>query len=181
MNNEFEGLVAVVTGAAQGIGLAIAAELHQRGARLLLVDRNAEAVAAAAQSIQAEFAVADLASPAQIEALGATTAALVSKVDALINNAGIELDLPFEQITAEAFDRVIAVNLRAPLLLARALAPLFPPSGGAIVHISSIRPCLPRCHSIRLLQGRHGRPHPQPGTGTGAPPHPRQRHLPWIY
>jgi len=138
MNNEFEGLVAVVTGAAQGIGLAIAAELHQRGARLLLVDRNAEAVAAAAQSIQAEFAVADLASPAQIEALGATTAALVSKVDALINNAGIELDLPFEQITAEAFDRVIAVNLRAPLLLARALAPLFPPSGGAIVHISSI-------------------------------------------
>ena len=60
------------------------------------------------------------------------------KIDILVNNAGIELDLPFEQVTPELFDRVIAINLRAPLLLTQALVSLFPPSGGAIVNISSI-------------------------------------------
>ncbi len=55
-----------------------------------------------------------------------------------MNNAGIEVDTEFLQVTAEEFDRVISVNLRAPMLLSQALAPLFPASGGAIVNISSI-------------------------------------------
>ena len=144
MNDEFAGLVAVVTGAAQGIGRAIAERLHAQGARLVLVDCNAEGVAATVESLRktggpaVNLAVADLAEPAAIAGLTKTVAAFEPRVDVLINNAGIELDAPFEEITAESFDRVLAVNLRAPLLVSQALAPLFPAIGGAIVNISSI-------------------------------------------
>jgi NAD(P)-dependent dehydrogenase (short-subunit alcohol dehydrogenase family) len=144
MDGEFAGLVAVVTGAAQGIGYAIAQQLHQRGARLLLLDCNAGGVTAAAESLRkaggaaVDPVVADLGDAVAIAGLTAAVTALEPKVDVLVNNAGIELDVPFEKITAHVFDRVIAVNLRAPLLVSQALAPLFPASGGAIVNISSI-------------------------------------------
>jgi NAD(P)-dependent dehydrogenase (short-subunit alcohol dehydrogenase family) len=143
-NDEFRGLVAVVTGAAQGIGRAIAEDLRARGARLVLVDRNATTLVETATSIRAsrgaavDVLVADLGDPLAIESLAKDVAALVSHVDVLVNNAAIELDLPFSQVTASVFDHVIAVNLRAPLLMSQALAPLFPSSGGAIVNISSI-------------------------------------------
>jgi NAD(P)-dependent dehydrogenase (short-subunit alcohol dehydrogenase family) len=144
MKDEFAGLVAVVTGAAQGIGRAIAEELHGRGARLVLVDCNAEGVSATAKCLRGaggpavNFVVTDLAEPAAVAALAAQLAAFEANVDVLINNAGIEIDMPFEKITAQLFDRVVAVNLRAPLLVSQALAPMFPESGGAIVNISSI-------------------------------------------
>lgn len=144
VRSEFAGQVAVVTGAAQGIGRAIAEELHGRGARVVLVDCNADRLGRAAEAMMrpdaatVDHLVADLADPAAIEKLAARIATLTPAVDVLINNAGIEYDLPFADLTAEVFDRVIAVNLRAPLLLAKALAPLFSPSGGAIVNISSI-------------------------------------------
>lgn len=141
---EFQGMVAVVTGAAQGIGRAIAEDLHARGARLVLVDRNADGVMEAADALRSEglppvdAIVADLADPQAIEALAETVKALAIQVDVLVNNAAIELDLPFRDVTAAIFDQVLAVNLRAPLLMSQALAPLFPSTGGAIVNISSI-------------------------------------------
>jgi NAD(P)-dependent dehydrogenase (short-subunit alcohol dehydrogenase family) len=144
VRGEFVGLVAVVTGAAQGIGRAIAEELRRRGARLVLVDCNAEGLSAAAEAMcktdgaGVDLATADLADTVAIAGLAAQIAALTQKVDVLVNNAGIEYDLSFADVTAELFDRVIAVNLRAPLLLSTALAPLFPAAGGAIVNIGSI-------------------------------------------
>jgi NAD(P)-dependent dehydrogenase (short-subunit alcohol dehydrogenase family) len=144
MNNEFAGRLAVVTGAASGIGYAIAEHLCAVGARVLLVDCNAEGAARAARSIcpidgsETRFLVADLAVAASIDSLAEQVRSLTTHIDILVNNAGIELDLPFDQVTSELFDHVIAVNLRAPLLLTQALAPLFPAAGGAIVNISSI-------------------------------------------
>ena len=144
MNNEFAGRWAVVTGAASGIGYAIAEHLCGAGARVLLVDCNAEGVARAAGSMcsvnggEAHFLVADLAIAASIRSLAEQVSTITAHIDILVNNAGIELDLPFEKVTSELFDHVIAVNLRAPLLLTQALAPLFPAEGGAIVNISSI-------------------------------------------
>jgi NAD(P)-dependent dehydrogenase (short-subunit alcohol dehydrogenase family) len=139
MKAEFADKVAVVTGAARGIGHAIATHLHAQGARVLLVDYNATALADAAQSMpDAHQLVADLADPAAIRSLAAHIADLSSQVDILVNNAGIEADTPFKDVTADLFDRVIAVNLRAPLLITQALAPLFPAGGGAVVNISSI-------------------------------------------
>jgi meso-butanediol dehydrogenase/(S,S)-butanediol dehydrogenase/diacetyl reductase len=84
------------------------------------------------------YVVADLGDPDQIKTLAAEVGSICSRVDVLVNNAGIETDQPFEEITSELFDRVIAVNLRAPLLVTQALLPLFPPTGGAVVNISSI-------------------------------------------
>ena len=144
MIGELGDLVAVVTGAAQGIGRAIAEQLHAKGARLLLVDCNEAGVSAVAESLGkdggpgANFLVTDLADPLAIKTLAAKVSALEVGVNVLVNNAGIELDLPLEEISAEVFDRIIAVNLRAPLLLSQALVPLFPKTGGAIVNISSI-------------------------------------------
>lgn len=144
MKDEFTGRVAVVTGAAQGIGLASAYELHARGARVLLVDRNAAGLAKVAQTLEniepasMRSFVADLSDPAAIENLTGQIAAVESRVDVLVNNAGIEIDLPFEKVNVDIFNQVIAVNLRAPLLMTQALAPLFPSGGGAIINISSI-------------------------------------------
>lgn len=144
MDNAFSGKVAVVTGAARGIGRAIAEQFYADGACVLLIDRNADGLAGTARSMRApnranvHFLVADLASPDGIAALTDQVQVFTTKIDVLVNNAGIELDIPFEQVTPALFDRVIAVNLRAPLLLAQALVPLFPPTGGAIVNISSV-------------------------------------------
>ncbi|HEV2215007.1 MAG TPA: SDR family oxidoreductase [Terracidiphilus sp.] len=143
MANEFDGLAAVVTGAARGIGRAIAEELRDRGAELVLIDVNAEGVRAAAEAMGGKDAgvnclVVDLGHPEEISKLTAEVQRLTGRVDILVNNAGIEMDSPFREITSEQFDRVIAVNLRAPLLMVQALAPLFPVSGGAILNISSI-------------------------------------------
>jgi NAD(P)-dependent dehydrogenase (short-subunit alcohol dehydrogenase family) len=144
VGGEFAGKVAVVTGAAQGIGRGIADDLHARGATVLLLDRNAEGLATATQCLRkcggpgVHSIVIDLADAAAIASLAGEIAAKESKVDVLVNNAGIEFDLPLAEVTAELYDRVIAVNQRAPFLLAQALAPLFPAEGGAIVNISSI-------------------------------------------
>ncbi len=144
MNRDFADKVAVVTGAARGIGRAIAERLHAEGARVLLVDCNAAGVAAAAEAmpaldgVRAESLVANLADPANIARMADEVRAHTPRIDVLVNNAGIELDLPFNRVTTELFDRVIAVNLRAPLFITQALAPLFPEAGGAIVNISSI-------------------------------------------
>ena len=144
MSADFAGQVAVVTGAARGIGCSIAEHLHAQGARLVLVDCNERALDAAANAMRAEHAtavhtiVADLGDPAACAKVAEQTNALEGHVDILINNAGIELDAPYDAITVDAFDRVLAVNLRAPFLLGQVLTPLFPAAGGAIVNISSI-------------------------------------------
>lgn len=144
MNDEFAGKIALVTGAARGIGRTIAERLHAGGARVLLVDCNAEGVRAAAASLRSANGayaiplVTDLADPADITTLAKQVNELAPVLDILVNNAGIELDLPFEQVATELFDRVIAINLRAPLLLTQKLASRFPAGGGAIVNISSI-------------------------------------------
>ncbi len=135
---------AVVTGAARGIGRAIAEHLHRAGARLFLVDCNAAALEETTRVLRdshgsaIDCAVADVADPAAIERLAAQVASCEERVDVLVNNAGIEFDLPLEKVTADIFDRVVAVNLRAPLLLTKALVSLFSEAGGAIVNISSI-------------------------------------------
>jgi NAD(P)-dependent dehydrogenase (short-subunit alcohol dehydrogenase family) len=146
---DFADRVAVVTGAARGIGRAIAENLRERGAHLILVDRDTAGMA----SLSAELRTAsslpvdtveihtigvDLSSAREVEELCLQVARLAPQVDVLVNNAGIETDLPWEKVTAQFFDQIMATNLRAPFLVSQGLVPLFSAAGGAIVNISSI-------------------------------------------
>jgi short-subunit dehydrogenase len=134
----FEGGIAVVTGAASGIGAALAAGLAARGSNLVLLDRDADglaAVAAAARAmptgVRVAEHVADLADPAAAVAAGEAIAAAHPETTLLINNAGVALAGRFDQVDAAQFDAVIAVNLQAVVTMTRALLPVLTAHPGA--------------------------------------------------
>ncbi len=84
------------------------------------------------------FYSVDLEDPAAIATAAKQIRSLYDEIDILVNNAGVELDTSFQAMTAGLWDKVLAINLRAPFLLTQALEPLFPASGGAVINISSI-------------------------------------------
>lgn len=140
------GRVALVTGGARGIGRAIAECLiREQVAVVVLVDCDQQAGETAVRELNqqhkaraAEFVRADLGASDCFQNISDFIAGSHGRLDLLFNNAGLEIEKPFEQTSAAEWDRVMAVNLRGPFLLTQALLPLFPESGGAIVNISSI-------------------------------------------
>ena len=142
----FTGGTAVVTGAASGIGAALAAGLAARGSHLVLLDRDADglaAVAAAARTastgVRVTEHVADLADPAAAVAAGEAIAAAHPDTTLLINNAGTALAGTFEQVDAAQFDAVMAVNFHAVVRLTRALLPVLTRHPGShLVALSSV-------------------------------------------
>ncbi len=135
------GKVALVTGAAQGIGLACAARLVAEGAQVALLDRDA-AVEAQALGLGAMAITADLAGLTAEGAAGivAEVTAGFGRLDILVNNAGVIRLQPFLDFDPAAFDLMMGVNVRAPLLLgqAAARAMIAGGRGGAIVNLSSV-------------------------------------------
>lgn len=136
-----KGQVAIVTGAAQGIGAAIVHELARRGADLALVDVQQDKLAAIAASLRAEGARivdirADVTRTAEIaEALARTTGEL-GRLDILVNNAGINRASVFPEITEEDYDQVMAVNTRATFFTMQE-ASKHMVDGGRVVNIAS--------------------------------------------
>lgn len=135
----------VVTGAAAGIGLAIARQLAGQGWAVGLIDQSPQVEAAAddiARSAGAPvaWALADLADAAQIPPALATLQAALGPAAGLVNNAGIASHIaPVVRMQADLWARELAVNLTAPMLLSHALLPGMVAAGwGRIVHISSI-------------------------------------------
>jgi meso-butanediol dehydrogenase / (S,S)-butanediol dehydrogenase / diacetyl reductase len=110
------GKIAIVTGAGQGIGRAIAERLARDGADVVVADINAEGAARAAEEIRAASGVhtrparLDVSRPAEMRALVADVVAAWGRIDILVNNAGVNLTKPFSETTEEEWDRVIAVN-----------------------------------------------------------------------
>ena len=102
---EFAGGIAVVTGAASGIGAALAVELGRRGSRLVLVDRDAERLAEVAAPLDAETRVVDLADGAAVVAAGEEIRAAHPRLRLLVNNAGIALGGRFDQVTLAQYRR----------------------------------------------------------------------------
>jgi short-subunit dehydrogenase len=140
----FAGATAVVTGAAGGMGEHLARGLAERGSTLLLVDRDAEGLAAVATAIRSSYPgssvttfVADLADRAAVEQLASELLGATKRVDLLVNNAGVALAGRFDQISMEDFDWVMSVNFSAPVLLTHHLLPRIAP-GGHIVNVSSL-------------------------------------------
>jgi NAD(P)-dependent dehydrogenase (short-subunit alcohol dehydrogenase family) len=136
--------VAVVTGAASGIGRAIAAELGMAGASVVIADvRGAEEAAKslAADGAEAIGVRADVTSPEELATLAAATAAAFGGADILVNNAGVFAGLefrPFTEIPLEEWHRVLDVNVLGCFLAARALVPqMRARDGGRIVNIGS--------------------------------------------
>jgi NAD(P)-dependent dehydrogenase (short-subunit alcohol dehydrogenase family) len=115
--------IAIVTGAARGIGLACAQRFVAEGAAIVLADRDETAGAAAAASIPgAVFVRADVSRKADVDALVELALARHGRVDVLVNNAGITHACDFLDLAEDDFDRVLAVNLKSMFLCGQAVA-----------------------------------------------------------
>ncbi len=137
------GRTAVVTGGAQGLGLAIAERFIAEGARVVLGDLNLEATEAAAASLGgADVAVAhqcDVTSGADVDGLVAAAVAQFGGLDVMVNNAGITRDATMRKMTEEQFDQVISVHLKGTWNgLRSASAVMREQRSGAIVNMSSL-------------------------------------------
>jgi NAD(P)-dependent dehydrogenase (short-subunit alcohol dehydrogenase family) len=145
MASRFSGKVAVVTGAASGIGLAISQRLATEGASVILVDLARTAVQQAADSLvasgaQALAVAADVTSRADVEHYVQAAVAAFGGIDFFFNNAGILGPVgPFTECPDELFDRVMAVNVKATWMGMKLIAPvLISRGGGSIVNTASI-------------------------------------------
>ncbi|HEU0071545.1 MAG TPA: SDR family NAD(P)-dependent oxidoreductase [Alphaproteobacteria bacterium] len=138
-----DGAVALLTGASSGIGRALAVELSQRGARLILLGRRIEALDETRMMLrdpsQAWMLPADLTDPEQRRAVPALARACAGRLDLLINNAGAVAAGLLEAQSEEAWRRLLEINLVAPMALSRDLCAMLAASGqGRIVNIGSM-------------------------------------------
>ena len=134
------GRKVIVTGAARGIGAAIATTFAAEGATLALLDRDGERCATTAASLGAVSFPVDLADPADAVAVTQRAIDALGGVDVLVNNAGILLFAPLLEITVDDWDRTFDVNLRAMLLTTQVVARSMIAAGtkGAIVNMASM-------------------------------------------
>ncbi len=144
-NSTLAGQIAVVTGASRGIGAAIARKLASLGAQTILTARDERKLQAIAAEISAagghaECYVCDLADAAQIETLARVTLEKHGACEILVNNAGLGwFGGPLHTMPLEAWEHLVAINLRAPYMLLRAFAPaMIAAKRGHIVNISSL-------------------------------------------
>ena len=131
----------MVTGAARGIGRAIAKRFAAEGAVLILADIDGPEVEAVAAALGQAAIRIDVSQKAEIDRLFAEVAARWGGLDILVNNAGITHAAALDDLTEEAFDRVFAVNLKSALWATQAAARLMG-EGGAVVNMSSVNAVL---------------------------------------
>jgi NAD(P)-dependent dehydrogenase (short-subunit alcohol dehydrogenase family) len=148
--------VALVTGAARGIGLATARRFLAEGWRVALLDIDAATLAATQAALADAPRVlalhADVADESAVRAAVARIDAAWGRLDALVNNAGIAVFKPVLETTAAEWERVMAVNLTGPFLCTQAAAPLMRRGGGgAVVNIASISGL--RASTLRVAYG----------------------------
>jgi len=141
---KLDGKVALVTGGNRGIGKGIARGLAGEGAALVLTARGAADLHHSADEIRATGArvlavPADVADEAQVRAVFAQTIETFGRLDILVNNAGAFQGGPLDELSIQAWDQVIAVNLRGPFLCTReAVRIMKQQGGGKIINIGSI-------------------------------------------
>jgi NAD(P)-dependent dehydrogenase (short-subunit alcohol dehydrogenase family) len=135
-----EGKVAVITGAANGFGLAVAERLAAEGAKLVLVDLDADGVRAAAEKLGGLAVVADVSKEADVDGYVAAAVEAHGRIDLFFNNAGIEGRMAFmTDLSVADFDRVWAVNGRGVFMGLRAVLTVMKPQGsGVIVNTASM-------------------------------------------
>ena len=143
--------VILVTGSTTGIGASMARRFVAEGAKVILHGRDAErgkAICAELGEDRAAFVQGDLAQADFPEALAIAAGAAFGRLDALVNNAALTTRARIQETDAAFFDRMVAVNLRAPMMLIRALLPALEKSKGCVLNIGSI---LAHCGQANLL------------------------------
>jgi NAD(P)-dependent dehydrogenase (short-subunit alcohol dehydrogenase family) len=147
--------VALITGAARGIGLAAAKVFLNEGWRVALLDIDGEILGRTMDVVGAQdrtlALTCDVSDPAAVAHAVNAVGTQFGRLDALVNNAGIALFKPILETTVEEWNRVLAVNLTGPFLMTQSAVPLLKRQGGAIVNITSISGI--RASTLRVAYG----------------------------
>lgn len=159
-----KGRTALVTGATQGIGEAIAAALAAAGADLVVHGIEAQArgdataaALAAAHGVRAAYVQADLADATQAAALVARATQALASPDILVNNAGIQHTSPIDSFPPDRWDAIIAINLSAAFYTMRAAVPAMRERRwGRIVNIASVHGLVASVNKTAYLASKHG-------------------------
>ena len=163
MEQRFEGKVAIVTGAGQGLGKAVALRLAREGAEVVAAEINDETAAQTAQEVESLGGRAlahriDVARPAEIQALVERVVTEFGRIDILVNVAGIAQTKPFLEITEEDWDRILDVNLKGTVFcmqaVGRQMIRQIPPQGQGESSRGEGVPPLPVAGILPALRGR---------------------------
>src|SRR5512139_1120108 len=148
-----EGRTALVTGAASGIGRAVAVRLAAAGARTVVLDRDEVGAKQLASEIGGDHLVADLSDPSVVDTLGLGRAG----IDIVVNNAGLQHVAPVEEFDPEQFALIQRVLLEAPFRFARILLPgMYDRGWGRIVNISSVHGHRASPFKAAYVSAKHG-------------------------
>jgi len=153
---DLTGRSAVVTGAGSGIGAAIAARLAEAGASVVLIDKDADAVARVADATGGRAVVVDLADEDAVRDLSAPGGP-VAGADVLVNNAGLQHVAPLEDFPPERFALILRVMLQVPFELVRAALPsMYERGWGRVLNVSSVHGLRASPHKSAYVAAKHG-------------------------
>lgn len=162
-DRSLEGRVAIVTGAAGGMGRAISAALAGEGASVVASDVSVEAGEATVEAIKADggtadFVGADVADAEAVAALVEATVAMHGRLDCAVNAAAIEFEVvPMAEMSTDDFDRMISVNLRSVFLCMKyEIRAMLGSGGGSIVNIASTSSFRPQVNQPAYAASKHG-------------------------
>ncbi|USG65600.1 SDR family oxidoreductase [Brevibacillus ruminantium] len=155
-----EKKLAVITGAAQGLGYAIAEELASSGHHVVLLDRNEKQLQTAVETLRsagydASGKPIDLSQTDEIPAVLTQIHEECGSIHVLVNNAGVNVVKPMNQVTSAEWDFVMDINLKAVFFMTQAAAP-FLSDGASIVNISSVAANSPRPLSVAYAASKAG-------------------------
>lgn len=149
--------IAVVTGAASGIGLAIARALAANGDKVVLADINAEAGNREATALDGVFIQADLSTAAGCKALADAVLKQFGRCDILVNNAGIQHVAPIEEFPEEKWNFIINLMLTAPFLLTKYFWPSMKAGGwGRVINLNSVHGLRASEFKAAYISAKHG-------------------------
>lgn len=150
MNN-----VAIITGAARGIGLSVAHRFHSEGYHTIIIDRDKETLQACKTQLKGKrrysYYLCDVSNPKQVKATFDKITSQFPAIHALVNNAGIAIFKPAEEVTFEDWTAVMGSNLNGTFLCSQACLPALVLGKGSIVNIASISGV--RASTLRLAYG----------------------------
>lgn len=155
------GSVALVTGAASGIGLAIARTFASQGADLVLADLDSAGLAKAVETLpEARSVVADLRATEALHSLVDAALESFGRLDVLVNCAGLFRSCARDEVTSAEWREIFAVNLEAPFFLTRAAArPMIRQGSGSIINVSSVAGYYPRADQAAYCASKAGLEH----------------------